>query len=97
MKHFNRKDVINLKAILKYTDCLQDGRNVFNTLGIKNIEILRTKSGLSIYPKITIRIKDYKELNELVSVLNRVCSYEVRVVKVINENNIIKRIINFFV
>lgn len=86
-----------MKAILKYTDCLKDGRNVFNILAIKNVEILRTKSGLSIYPKITIRIKDYKALNELISALNRVCTYEVRVIKVMNEDNVIKRIVKFFV
>ncbi len=86
-----------MKAILKYTDCLQDGRNVFNTLAIKNVEILRTKSGLSIYPKITIRIKDHEKLNELISALNRICKYEVRVVKVMNEDNIIKRIRNIFI
>lgn len=86
-----------MKAVLKYTDCLQDGRNVFTMLAIKNVEILRTKSGLLIYPQITIRIKDYKELNDLISALNRVCAYEVRVVKVMNEDNIIKRIVKFFV
>lgn len=67
---------------MKYTDCLQDGRNVFNILAIRNVEILKTRQKSSIYPKITIRIKDNNELNQLISALNRNCTYEVRVVKV---------------
>ena len=30
-------------AVLKYTDCLQDGRNVFRVLANRNIEVLKTK------------------------------------------------------
>lgn len=71
-----------LRVILKYTDCLQDERNVFNTLAIRNVEILKTRQGFSIYPKITIRIKNNDELNQLLSALNRNCTYEVIVVKV---------------
>lgn len=83
-----------MKAILKYTNCLQDGRNVFKTLAVRNVEILKTKSGSSIYPQITIRIKNYKELNELILELNVKCKYEVRVVKVMNKGSIINRIKN---
>lgn len=71
-----------LKVVLKYTDCLQDGRRVFNTLAHYNVAILKTKCGLcSIEPKITIVVRDWSELNDLVSALNCNCSYEVRVVK----------------
>lgn len=71
-----------LKVVLKYTDCLQDGRNVFGVLAAHNVKILKTRSGLSIYPKVTICIDDYNKLNDILSDLNRTCSYEVRVVKV---------------
>lgn len=86
-----------LKAILKYTDCLQDGRNVFNTLAIRNVRILKTRQGASTYPKITILIKDYDELNGLVSALNRNCKYEVRVARVKHDNGIFRLIKKLFV
>lgn len=86
-----------MKAVLKYTDCLQDGRKVFNILAIRNIEILKTRQDSSCYPQITIRVKDNNELNQLIAELNKKCSYEVRVVKVKTDNmffkilNIIRR------
>lgn len=85
-----------MKAVLKYTDCLQDGRNVFNTLAIYNVEILKTKQGCSIYPKITIRIKDMSELNQLIFALNKNCTYEVRVVKIKSEDSLIAKIKRIF-
>ena len=85
-----------MKAVLKYTDCLQDGRNVFHTLAVRNVEILKTKQGFSIYPQITIRIKDTDELNQLVSELNKNCRYEVRVVKVKSESGLIEKIKRIF-
>lgn len=75
-----------LKVVLKYTDCLQDGRNVFNVLAMNNIEILKTRvKSFSIYPRVTIRAKDYKELNSLMSHLNQKWTYEVVVEKVKQE------------
>ncbi len=71
-----------VKAILQYTDCLGDGKNVFNTLAQHNVSILKTTTPcFSICPKITIKVESYPFLNELVSALNRNCIYEVRVVK----------------
>ena len=71
-----------LKVVLQYTNCLQDGRNVFNILANYGVAILKTQSrSWSIFPRITIVVRDYKELNDLVCVLNRNCNYEVRVVK----------------
>ena len=70
-----------LKVVLQYTDCLGDGKNVFKTLSNYSVAILKTKRGLSIYPKITIVVRDYSELNNLVCTLNRNCIYEVSVVK----------------
>jgi hypothetical protein len=71
-----------LKVVLQYTDCMQDGRNVFNTLANHSVAILKTQSrSWTIYPRITIVVRDYPELNDLVCALNCNCSYEVRVVK----------------
>ena len=76
-------------AVLKYTDCLQDGRNVFRVLANRNIEVLKTKQkAYNIYPHITIRINDQNELNQLLSDLNRNCKYEVRLVKVKTERRV---------
>ena len=86
-----------MKVVLKYTDCLQDGRKVFYVLGNSNAEILKTKQiGPTIYPKVTIRIKDNNELRQLLSELNNMCTYEVRVVKVKSESGIIERIKRIF-
>ena len=71
-----------LKVVLKYTDCLQDGRNVFGVLAAHNVKILNTRAFLTMYPKVTICIENYDELNNILYDLNRTCSYEVRVVKV---------------
>lgn len=73
-----------LKVVLRYTDCLQDGKNVFSVLAEQNIRILKTKTPcLSIYPRVTILIEDYQELNKLLCNLNCRCDYEVRVVKTV--------------
>lgn len=71
-----------IKVVLQYTDCLQDGRKVFGVLSAHNVKILKTRKGSSIYPKVTICIDDYNKLNDILYDLNRICSYEVRVVKV---------------
>ena len=76
-------------AVLEYTDCLQDGRNVFRVLANRNIEVLKTKQkAYNIYPHITIRINDQNELNQLLSDLNRNYKYEVRLVKVKTERRV---------
>ena len=65
-------------AVLKYTDCLSDGKNVFRIIANRNIEVLKTKQkSYDIYPQITIRINDQNELSQLLSDLNRNCIYEV--------------------
>ena len=79
-----------LKVVLQYTDCLQDGRNVFRVLASNKVEILKTKTGSSIYPKITICIDDYNKLNNILYDLSYACNYEVRVVKVKKLENKIK-------
>lgn len=74
------KGVIIVRAVLRYTDCLQDGRKVFFILAQKNIKVLKTKQDYT-YPEITIFIENWQKLNELVAVLNKICLYEVRIVE----------------
>ena len=45
-----------MKAILKYTDCLHDGKRVSSVLYENNIQILRIRPGKSIYPQVTIHV-----------------------------------------
>ena len=71
-----------MKAILKYTDCLHDGKRVSSVLYENNIQILRIRPGKSIYPQVTIHVNDYDELNMLIQKLNDACLYGVEVVKV---------------
>lgn len=72
----------DMKVTLRYTDCLDDGKNVFLILAKRNVKILGTRRGFSMYPKITIIVAGDAELNELLADLNRSCRYEVSVVKV---------------
>ena len=81
-----------MKAVLRYVNCLQDGRTVFYILSTMNVEILKTKHNTSTYPKVVIRINSYNELNKLLSVLNHNCIYDVTLVKVITENNLLNRL-----
>lgn len=69
-----------IRATLRYTDCLQDGKNVFEVLTRNNIPIIKIKASLSIYPKIIILCKDYTELQAILYALNTSCSYEVRLI-----------------
>lgn len=78
---------------MEYTECMQDGKNVFRVLAAHNVEILKTKQKAdSIYPEITIRIKDNNELNQLIRALNNNCTYEVRVVSIKSEDGFLERI-----
>lgn len=74
-----------LKAILQYTDCLQDGRNVFSVLAQNNIQILKTQNPIfGICPKVTVMFEDSLQLNRVLYDLNQKCRYEVRLVKIKN-------------
>ena len=68
----------------------------FSVLSEHNVEILRTKYDASIYPKVTIRIKNNNELMELLHDLNYKCFHEVSVVKIKTEAGIIERIKRIF-
>lgn len=85
-----------MKAILRYMDYVEDGKIIFSVLSEHNVETLRTKHDASIYPKVTIRIKDNGELMELLHDLNYKCFHEVSVVKIKTEAGIIERIKRIF-
>ena len=71
-----------IKATLRYTDCLQDGRNVFKILAENHISIIKTTTPiLSIYPKIIALFPNDNELHDVLYQLNNTCNYEVRLVK----------------
>lgn len=70
-----------IKAILRYTDCLQDGRKVFAILTNNKITVLGTKYNWSMYPRVVVLVKDYNHLSNLLHELNTSCTYEVRLVK----------------
>lgn len=71
-----------MRAILRYTDCLEDGKNVIRVLARKNVEILWTKQRFySIYPEVMILVNSRQELNNLLDELNKNCTYEVRLIK----------------
>ena len=70
-----------IKAILRYTDCLQDGKKVFTILAHNKITVVGTKSNWSVYPKVVVLVKDYDHLSCLLHELNTSCAYEVRLVK----------------
>ena len=86
-----------MKVVLEYTDCLQDGKNVFSILAANDVEILKSKKIYwSIEVLVTIRIKDGNELNKLIYELNRNCKHEVRVISVKFEDNFLERIKRIF-
>lgn len=71
-----------MRAILRYTNCLQDGKRVFYVLAGQHIEIIKTKvRPFNIYPEITVLVEDHSQLNKLLKELNQVCNYEVCLVK----------------
>ncbi len=71
-----------MRAILQYTNCGQDGKNVYKELAANGIDILNVKEfPFSINPQITILIQNRPQLNELIYKLNHCCTYEVRLVK----------------
>ena len=71
-----------IRAVLQYTDCMQDGKNVFRVLVENRIPIMKTISPIfSICPRIIVLCKDYAQLECILYQLNTKCTYEVRLVK----------------
>ena len=82
-----------MKVILQYTNCMSDDKNVFGVLARNNVEVIGTKQKqYSIYPLITIRVKDTNTLNKILEQLNEKSVYGVRIVKVKSDKTFIDRI-----
>ena len=74
-----------MKAVLEYYNHIisRDGRQMFRILAERKIEVIKTKTDTwTSDVRVTIRIKDWNELNLLVSELNKYCPCGVRIVKV---------------
>ena len=72
-----------IKATLKYTDCLADGKNVFRVLVDNGVEIIATKPPFfcSIQPRVIVLFNNTKHMYDTLYDLNRMCNYEVALVK----------------
>ena len=82
-----------MKVILQYTDCMSDDKNVFGVFARNNVEVIKTKQGrYSIYPLVTIRVKDTDTLNKILEQLNEKSVYGVRIVKVKSDKSFIERL-----
>lgn len=82
-----------MKVILQYTDCMSDDKNVFGVLARNNVEVIKTKQKqFSIYPLITIRVKDADTLNKVLEQLNEKSVYGVRIAKVKSDKSFIERL-----
>lgn len=82
-----------MKVILQYTDCMCDDKNVFGVLARNNVEVIKTKQKqFSIYPLITIRVKDADTLNKLLEQLNEKSVYGVRIAKVKSDKSFIEKV-----
>lgn len=82
-----------MKVILQYTDCMSDDKNVFGVLARNNVEVIKTKQKqFSIYPLITIRVKDTDTLNKILEQLNEKSAYGVRIAKVKSDKSFIERV-----
>ena len=82
-----------MKVILQYTDCMSDDKNVFGVLARNNVEVIKTKQEqFSIYPLITIRVKDTDTLNKVLEQLNEKSVFGVRIVKVKSDKSFIERL-----
>ena len=72
-----------IKATLKYTDCFQDGKIVYQTLIENKAVLIATKPPLfgSICPRVIVLFSSLKHMYETLYDLNRTCNYEVALVK----------------
>lgn len=66
-------------------------RIFFGVLARNNVEVIETKQK-SIYPLVTIRVKDINTLNKILEQLNEKSVYGVRIAKVKSDKSFIERL-----
>lgn len=82
-----------MKVILQYANCIFDDKNIFGVLARNNVEVIKTKQKrYSIYPLVTIGVKDTNTLNKILEQLNEKSVYGVRIVKVKSDKSFIERL-----
>lgn len=79
-----------MKAVLQYIDISDDKHWFYGILAANNICVIKEKYCIDFRRKVTISIKDYYELNNLVMELNEKTNYGVSVVKVLKKSFIEK-------
>jgi hypothetical protein len=79
-----------MKAVLQYIDISDDKRWFYGILAANNICVIKEKYCIDFRRKVTISIKDYYELNNLVRELNEKTAYGVSVVRAFEKSFIEK-------
>ena len=79
-----------MKATLQYINLSDDKRWFYGILAANNICVIKEKYCIDFRRKVTISIKDYYELNNLVRELNEKTAYGVSVVRVFKKSFIEK-------
>ena len=79
-----------MKVILQYINLSDDKRWVYGILATNNICVIKEKCCIDFRRKVTISIKDYSELNDLVRELNEKTYYGVSIIKVFEKSFIEK-------
>lgn len=79
-----------MKAVLQYTDVSNDKRWFYWILAANNICVIKEKRCIDFRRKVTISIKNYSELNDVVRELNKKTNCGVSVVKVFEKSFIEK-------
>ena len=79
-----------MKAVLQYIDISNDKRWFYGILAANNICVIKENRRIDFRRKVTISIKDYSELNDVVRELNEKTNYGVSVVKVFEKSFIEK-------
>lgn len=79
-----------MKAVLQYINLSDDKRWFYGILAANNICVIKEKYCIGFRRKVTISIKDYYELNNLVRELNEKTAYGVSVVRVFKKSFIEK-------